>query len=60
MRIPGPLITPFRAGARRPENRVTARSKLPQKKCTGLRLAQKLPRNFLNTPALETRIRQNR
>ena len=33
---------PDGSGALRPENRVTARSKLPQKKCTGLAL----PRNL--------------
>ena len=36
-------------GARRPEKRVTARSKLPQKKCTGLHLPMNRVRNSLNT-----------
>src|SRR5438045_5779088 len=33
-------IPPGCGGAGRPEKRVTARSKLPQKKCTGLHLPQ--------------------
>src|ERR1043165_3448573 len=44
----------------RPEKRVTARSKLPQKKWTGLHLPQKRERNSLNTRSLWTRTRQNR
>ena len=36
-------------GARRPEKRVTARSKLPQKKWTGLHLPMKAVRNSRNT-----------
>ena len=39
------------AGALRPENRVTARSKLPQKKWTGLHLPMKDVRNRLSTRA---------
>ncbi len=38
---------PGRGGARRPEKRVTARSKLPQKKCTGLHLPTKPQRKLL-------------
>ena len=34
-------------GAGRPEKRVTARSGAPQKKCTGLHLPVKRPRNSL-------------
>ena len=34
-------VTLVGGGAVRPENRVTARSKLPQKKCTGLALPMK-------------------
>jgi hypothetical protein len=40
---------PGRSGARRPENRVTARSKLPQKKRTGLDLPVNLALNWLRT-----------
>ena len=36
-------------GAVRPEKRVTARSKLPQKKCTGLALPRKRARNSVIT-----------
>src|ERR1043165_6547578 len=50
----------LRAGAGRPEKRVTARSKLPQKKCTGLDLPIKRERKTLNTSSTETRVRQNR
>src|ERR1051326_492297 len=53
-------IPPGCGGACRPEKRVTARSKLPQKKCTGLHLPQKRDRNSLNTRSLWTRTRQNR
>ena len=38
-----------RGGARRPLKRVTARSKLPQKKCTGLHLPRKPARKRSNT-----------
>jgi hypothetical protein len=44
---PGAL--PVNVGARRPENLVTARSKLPQKRCTGLHLPRKPVRKCLNT-----------
>ena len=37
----GMLGAPGWGGAGRPENRVTARSKLPQKKCTGLAFPEK-------------------
>src|SRR5487761_1716403 len=47
-------------GARRPENRVTARSKLPQKKCTGLDLPMNRPRNSSKTESAETSARQKR
>ena len=50
---------PFHMGPRRPENRVAARSKLPQKKCTGLDLPRKRPRNSLNTVSTRIRICQN-
>ena len=46
--------------ARRPENRVTARSKLPQKKWTGLALPSQLVWNCLNTSADFIRMRQKR
>src|SRR5271157_5134496 len=49
-----------RGGALRPEKRVTARSKLPQKKCTGLLLPIKRDRNSLKISSVRTRIRQNR
>ena len=51
------LVSP---GAVRPENRVTARSKLPQKKCTGLTLPRNRDRNRVNTRSTCTRARQNR
>src|ERR1700685_661269 len=51
---------PSRGGARRPEKRVTARSKLPQKKCTGLFLQMKRDRNSLKISSALTRMRQNR
>ena len=41
------LVSP---GAVRPENRVTARSKLPQKKCTGLTLPRNRDRNRREHP----------
>ena len=47
-------------GAGRPEKRVTARSKLPQKRCTGLDLPRKPVRNRLKTRSVCRRIRQNR
>jgi hypothetical protein len=42
-------------GAVRPENRVTARSKLPQKKCTGLTLPMNRARNSLKTRSVWSR-----
>lgn len=42
-------MPPGCSGALRPENRVTARSKLPQKRCEGLHLPTNFERNFLNT-----------
>ena len=56
----GPLIAPFRCGASRPENRVQAKSKLPQKKCTGLHLPMNRARNCSITLEVETRIRHHR
>src|SRR5271154_1821213 len=53
-------VTLLGGGAVRPEKRVTARSQLPQKKCTGLALPMKRPRNSLKIESTETRIRQNR
>src|SRR6266481_3393757 len=53
-------IRSARSGARRPEKRVTARSKLPQKKCTGLALPRKPVRNCLNTRSTFTRIWKKR
>jgi len=47
-------------GARRPEKRVTARSKLPQKKCTGLDLPKKRPRNSLKMASIEINACQKR
>jgi hypothetical protein len=44
----------------RPEKRVTARSKLPQKKCTGLALPKKPVRKSLNTRSACTSARQKR
>ncbi len=49
---------PTRSGARRPENRVTQRSKLPQKKWTGLSLPMKRERNSLKTVSHKVSIRQ--
>jgi hypothetical protein len=46
-------------GARRPENRVTAKSKLPQKKWTGLHLPMNAVRNSCSTRSTCKRIRQN-
>src|ERR687892_283479 len=53
-------MPPGCGGASRPEKRVTARSKLPQKKCTGLDLPRKPVRNSLNTRSACTSARQNR
>jgi hypothetical protein len=47
-------------GASRPENRVTARSKAPQKKWTGLTLPMKPARNSDITRSAWTRDSQNR
>src|SRR5918912_896699 len=47
-------------GAGRPEKRVTARSKLPQKKCTGLTLPMKRARNALSTRSAWRSTRQKR
>src|SRR5437879_12572343 len=47
-------------GARRPEKRVTARSKLPQKKCTGLDFPTKCARNWFKTQADCATMRQQR
>src|SRR5882672_928194 len=51
---------PGRSGARLPEKRVTARSKLPQKKCTGLHFPTKPARNSWKTFSHTTRILQKR
>ena len=51
--------SPDSRGAVRPEKRVTARSKLPQKKCTGLTLPRNWPRNPVKIRSTWTRIRQN-
>ena len=59
-RVSSPGTLPVKAGARRPEKRVTARSKLPQKKCTGLALPTKPVRNCLNTRSIWTRACQKR
>src|SRR6516165_8946134 len=53
-------VTPLGGGAVRPEKRVTTRSKLPQKKCTGLALPMKRMRNPFNTRLACTRACQNR
>ena len=53
------MIDPSRAGARRPLKRVTARSKLPQKKCTGLHFPRKPARNVSKTGAIRRRTRKN-
>src|SRR5581483_11247292 len=50
---------PSRGGARRPEKRVTAKSKLPQKKWTGLFLPMNRERNSLNKVSVTTRMFQN-
>src|SRR5258708_3645805 len=50
----------WRTGARRPEKRETARSKLPQKKWTGLDLPTKPARNFSRTGVMVARICQKR
>src|SRR5207344_249975 len=41
-------VCPSRSGARRPEKRETARSKLPQKKWTGLHLPMNEHRQFVS------------
>ncbi len=46
--------------ARRPLNRETARSKLPQKKCTGLHFPMNRPRNAFSTVSADASTRQNR
>ena len=51
---------PSRGGAGRPEKRVTARSKLPQKKCTGLHLPTNPHADFVNTRATCATIRHQR
>ena len=56
----GTLPAPENFGARRPEKRVTARSKLPQKKCTGLHLPMNDVRNRSSTRADCSRMRQKR
>src|SRR5262245_51638444 len=53
-----PGTPPGWSGARRPEKRVTARSKPPQKKWTGLTLPRKLLRKSLNTRSAWTSARQ--
>src|SRR5437764_10554500 len=53
------LSAPGRPGALRPENRVTAKSKLPQKKCTGLDFPIKRDLNWLKIASTDTRMRQN-
>src|SRR2546429_386138 len=47
------------SGAGRPENRVDARSKLPQKKCTGLDLPMNLQRKASNPGLMLIRMLQN-
>src|SRR5689334_23721373 len=47
-------------GARRPEKRDTARSKPPQKKCTGLTLPMNRPRKSLSTLSEQTSVCQKR
>src|SRR2546429_9914309 len=47
------------SGARRPEKRVDARSKLPQKKCTGLDLPMNLHRKISNIGLMPIRMLQN-
>src|SRR5829696_9024834 len=51
---------PSRGGAGRPEKRDQARSKLPQKKWTGLLLPTNAQRDALSTCSQDTRMRQNR
>ena len=51
---------PSRGGAVRPEKRVTAKSKLPQKKCTGLHFPMNWHRTSFNTRSLWARMRQTR
>jgi hypothetical protein len=54
-----PGTPPGWRGAVRPEKRVTARSKLPQKKCTGLALPKKPVRNLWTNLADNGVIRQS-
>ena len=51
---------PSFGGAGRPEKRVTARSKLPQKKCTGLHFPMNPARNFVKTSFENAIVRQKR
>ena len=51
-------MPPGCGGARRPENRVTARSGAPQKKWIGLFLPMKRVRKRANTRSICTRARQ--
>src|SRR4051812_8972528 len=51
---------PSRGGAVLPEKRVTARSKLPQKNCTGLHFPRKEHRDSENTRCTCRRICQKR
>lgn len=53
-------MPPGCSGAGLPENRVTARSKLPQKKCTGLALPRKPVRKREKTACVDSRMRQKR
>ena len=53
-------VGPSRGGAGRPEKRVTARSKPPQKKWTGLALPTKPARRSVKTGAMRVRIVQQR
>ena len=55
--IPG---APGCFGALRPEKRVRAKSKLPQKKCVGLTLPMKRERNCVNIRFVCTNICQKR
>ena len=52
-------FAPGIGGARRPENRVSARSKECQKKCTGLVLHEARPANSSSTQAVQRRIAVN-
>jgi hypothetical protein len=56
-----PLGTrPVNGGAGRPKNRVTAKSKLPQKKYTGLHLPMKPVRHCLSTRSACSSTREKR